>query len=85
MYILWIIYFVAIIITFAGLFNKSIMLLFSGGVILLSATLISFFIVLRRYRDYSYKEEKRINMFLMMNGGKGLEDIKKGPRSRVNE
>ncbi len=88
MYILWIIYFVAIIITFAGLFNKSIMLLFSGGVILLSATLVSIFIVLKRYRDYSYKEEeKRFNLFLMKykvagseEEKKGLEEEKKGSR-----
>ena len=79
MYILWIIYFGAIIFTFAGLFNKSIMLLFSGGVILLSATLISFFIVLRRYRDYSYKEEeKRLNLFLTKNKNIVLEDKKRG-------
>ena len=73
MYILWIIYFVGIIIAFAGLFKNSNIFLFSGGAILVSATLVSFFIALKRYRNYSYKEEKRINMFLMMNRGKGLE------------
>jgi hypothetical protein len=81
MYILWIIYFVGMIIVFAGLFENSKIFFFSGGVILLSATLVSLSIALKRYRNYSYKEEeKRFKMFLMMNRDKGLEDTKKGSR-----
>ena len=81
MYILWIIYFVGIIIAFAGLFTKSNIFFFSGGVILLSATLVSLLVALNRYRNYSYKEEeKRFNMFLMKNREKGLEDNKEGDK-----
>ncbi len=82
MYILWIIYFVGIIIVFAGLFKNSKILFFSGGVILLSATLVSLLVALKRYRNYSYKEEeKRFNIFLRTHGNIGLEDTKKGPRT----
>ena len=81
MYILWIIYFVGIIIAFAGLFENSKILFFSGGVILLSATLVSLSVALKRYRNYSYiEEEKRFNLFLTKHRNTGLEDIKKGPR-----
>ena len=82
MYILWIIYFVGIIIAFAGLFNKSNILLFSGGIILLSAILVSLSVALKRYRNYSYKEEeKRFNIFQRTHGNIGLENTKKGSRT----
>jgi hypothetical protein len=82
MYILWIIYFVGMIIAFAGLFKNSYVYLFLGGVTLLSATLVSFFIALKRYRDYTTKgNKKRLNLFLTKNINKGLKDTKEGDKN----
>ena len=82
MYILWIIYLGAIIIAFAGLLSNSNIFFYAGSIILFSATLVSFFIALSRYRNYTYKgNDNRINMFLMKNRGKGLEDIKEGDKT----